>query len=345
MCRASEEQRATASLLGTGSYGNQGYGGGYGSQKKTTTAIKSATSKEKLALASAQIQVKKLQGELAATKRDTLAASLKIKELEQKVKAAKEAAAVAKPTSMRGCPVTKIPGAPNPARVDTKQADFPARAVLQLAGPHVVVTGYGQESITCTLRGVVTFQASGGHAEAQLDPNYRDPRFKSPLCHPMATMLFFAGVVDDDTGPIRRHVALQIEPHGRIRVIGKEARDIKVRLDGVTFSPFMRFNKPNPSCAAYCFPTVKPGKSGAKMSASGCVKYCTPPEMQLVAGKLQPVPCRCDMMKRLECFKREGSSKLVCGQFKQLIRAHTLAKGTVDMKVCGEVCARQLTAL
>ena len=158
-------------------------------------------------------------------------------------------------------------------------------------------------------------------------------------------MVFFAGVVSDDSSPIRRHVALQLEPHGRLRIWGPERKDLRVRLDGITYYPFMRFNKPNPSCAPYCFPALAAGAMGSKMKSSGCVKYCTPPESKLVNGKLVPINCQCDMVKRLSCFHREGSKTLTCGQFKQLVRTHTLDKGTVNPKVCGEVCGRQLSAL
>jgi len=243
-----------------------------------------------------------------------------------------------------GCDVVRFGSkAPNPERVDVNQVEFPTRAVIPHA--NVVISGNSLESQTCTLRGVVTFQSIKGQAEAQLDPNLRNPYDKTNLCFPLAAMVFFAGVVSGDSSPIHRHVAVQLEPHGRLRILEPELRDLRVRLDGITYYPFMRFNKPNPTCAPYCFPMMAAGVTGSKMKSAGCVKYCTPPELRLVNGALVPINCQCDMVKRLSCFQREGSKTLKCGQFKQLVRTHTLDKGTVDAKVCGEVCGRQLSAL
>jgi len=198
---------------------------------------------------------------------------------------------------VRGCEVVKML-TPNKERVDVKQADFPTNAVVN-ATSNLIITGNSLESRTCSLRGVVTFQSMDRSAQAQLDPNIRDPSIKTPLCFPLAAQIFFAGVVATKTGPIVRHVAVQIEPHGRLRVIGEEAKDIHVRLDGITYYPFMPFNKPNPDCAPYCFPRAKANLAQGNtthMGVSGCVKYCAPAESEVVDGKLKPIDCQCDMV-------------------------------------------------
>jgi hypothetical protein len=248
-------------------------------------------------------------------------------------------------TLVRGCEVVKML-TPNKERVDVKQAEFPTNAVVN-ATSNLIITGNSLESRTCSLRGVVTFQSMDRSAQAQLDPNIRDPSIKTPLCFPLAAQIFFAGVVETKTGPIVRHVAVQIEPHGRLRVIGEEAKDIHVRLDGITYYPFMPFNKPNPDCAPYCFPRAKANLEQGNtthMGVSGCVKYCAPAESEVVDGKLKPVDCQCDMVKRIACFNREGSSELTCGQYKKLLRVHTVSQNGIP-DACGQVCARQLASL
>lgn len=79
-----------------------------------------------------------------------------------------------------------------------------------------------------------------------------------------------------------------------------------------------------------------------------CPQYCTPPAYKRnAAGELQPLECQCDMMKRLECWKHEGSTSLRCGQFKQLLRMYKISSpndevGDAD---CGKTCGEQLSGL
>jgi hypothetical protein len=160
-------------------------------------------------------------------------------------------------------------------------------------------------------------------------------------------MTFFAGIVSDESSPIQSNVIVQVEPHGRIRIVGQSiTTDVNVTLDGITYPPFMQFNEPPPQCAPYCFP---PGEDGGKMTSSGCIKYCTPPAYDRRAdGGLKPKDCQCDMLKRLECWKHENSTMLRCGQYKQLLRMYKWIGSiavTVGEKVCGKVCAEQLAGL
>jgi len=231
-------------------------------------------------------------------------------------------------------------------KVDYKQPGFPANSVLNAS--NMVVSGNTIRSRMCTLKGVVKFTAIDESAQAQIDPNLRDPSSMTPLCFPIATMRFFAGIVADDkaTSPIESNVIVQVEPHGRIRIIGQKIKaDKYVRIDGITYPPFMQFNEPPPQCAPYCFPL---GKAGGEMTSTGCIKYCTPPAYkQNAAGELKPLECQCDMLKRLECWKHEGSTGLRCGQFKQLLRMYNIANpndevGDAD---CGKTCAEQLAGL
>merc|ERR1712146_277137 len=176
------------------------------------------------------------------------------------------------------------------------------------------------------------------------DPDLRDPDTKTPLCFPLAAMIFFAGVVDNENSAIARSVAVQIEPHGRLRVVGgstgvsSKGQKVKIRLDGITYHPFLEFNAVPRTCAPYCFPPSKNGKK--EMGSSGCTKYCTPAEYTRKSGnKLALNNCRCDMVKRLDCWIREGSPQLVCGQFKQLLKMHLLTeKRPATKSQCGEVC-------
>ena len=61
---------------------------------------------------------------------------------------------------------------------------------------------------------------------------------------------------------IARTVALQIEPHGRIVIIGNEPRDVSVRLDNIMYHPLMHFQFVPQSCAPYCFPAGREGSNG-----------------------------------------------------------------------------------
>ena len=233
------------------------------------------------------------------------------------------------------------------------QADMPTNASIVTTPTNLIITGKHLNNRTCSLRGVVTFQSMRKSAQAQLDPNLRDPS-TTPLCFPMATQIFIAGVVKDNNSTIiTRHVAVQIEPHGRLRVVGEEPQDINVRLDGISYAPWMPFNTPPSDCVGYCFPKVSTDKAGRTMGVSGCTKYCTPNQYETVAGDTgtgrilsKQVDCRCDVMKRIECFKREGETMLTCGQYKELVRMHSLDSGKdVGFDVCGEICARQLSLM
>jgi hypothetical protein len=213
----------------------------------------------------------------------------------------------------------------------------------------MVVTGNSLHTRVCAFRGVVQFSGMGNDVIAQIDPNLRDPDLK-PLCFPIASLVFVAGVVADENSPISKAVAVQIEPHGTMRIVGggvAKKQNVKVRLDGITFTPFMTFNtQPNSGCSPNCFPQSTSGVA-KEMGISGCLKYCTPPEYGLKKdGSIGPIDCQCDMVKRIECFARKGlpaSSNLKCGQFKQLIATRTLSGASPDK--CGEVCGRQLALL
>merc|ERR1711977_290366 len=93
---------------------------------------------------------------------------------------------------------------------------------------NLAVMGQDMDSRTCVLRGVVKFTSDGGTATAWLDPNYRDPATEMPLCFPVSgTMQFFASIVNPkDTSEIERTVGLQIEPHGRLVVLGDQPSDV-----------------------------------------------------------------------------------------------------------------------
>merc|ERR1712023_596489 len=181
----------------------------------------------------------------------------------------------------------------------------------------------------------------GGVAIAQLDPNLREPSQRkgspgSPLCFPLSTMVFLAGVVKNHTAPISRSIALQIEPHGRLRVIGEELKDVNIRLDGITYHLQSQGITSPKTCVPHCFPQ----DSGAhNMGTSGCVKACTPPLVRDQGGIISIEDCQCDMIKRLDCWKLEGAP-LRCGQFKQLLRMHSLKSGqNVRDRSCNEICA------
>ena len=116
-------------------------------------------------------------------------------------------------------------------QVDVTQAGFPNSSIPS-PEHHLLAMGTSLQTRTCALQGVVRFTSIGGEAVAQLDPNYRDPTTGQPLCFPLSAMVFFAGVVSGEgvDEPISRSVALQIEPHGRMRVLGPvEPTDIDVR--------------------------------------------------------------------------------------------------------------------
>ena len=133
-------------------------------------------------------------------------------------------------------------------RINMTQADMPTNASIVTTPTNLIITGKHLNNRTCSLRGVVTFQSMNESAQAQLDPNLRDLSM-TPYCFPMAAQIFIAGVVKDNNSTnITRHVAVQIEPHGRLRVVGEEPQDINVRLDGISYAPWMPFSTPPSDC-------------------------------------------------------------------------------------------------
>jgi len=235
--------------------------------------------------------------------------------------------------------------------VDTDRVHGDRQFPTILGDNNVVILGGTLQSRTCALRGVVRFTSIEGQAVAQLDPNLRDTTgLWTPVCFPIASMIFFAGLVDSDAdSAFERSIAVQVEPHGRLRVIGglttAEAENgVLVRLDGVAFHPFMPFNTV-PSCEPYCFgiPDMVEGKRA--MGNSGCVKYCAPTQYNMTMRPPALVNCQCDMVKRLECwFHRDDAKRLRCGQFKQLLATRPLDKlrPTPD---CEIICSQQLSSL
>ena len=123
-------------------------------------------------------------------------------------------------------------------QVNTSQPGFAPKSVLKPG--NMVAMGADGATRTCVLRGVVKFTSVDSTAIAFLDPNYRDPTTRMPFCFPMATMIFLASVTDSKYfGRIVRTLALRIEPHGRMVIIGKEPRDVSVRLDNIMYHPLM----------------------------------------------------------------------------------------------------------
>jgi len=220
---------------------------------------------------------------------------------------------------------------------------------------NIVVMGNDISTRTCALRGVANFTRVNGDWVAQIDPNTRDPKVKSPLCFPLNSMIFSAGVVDREGGPIIKAAAIQIEPHGSIRVItqvGPSNGVLHLQLDGIAYHPLMMAPKPPaPNCAPYCFP-AKP-LSNSKMSpGTSCVKYCTPEQLNATVSPRVPLACKCDMLKRIDCWEHDTGnsdtrSGIRCGQYKQLLatrHADMNANETWIQQTCAAICARQLSA-
>merc|ERR1712195_312641 len=192
-------------------------------------------------------------------------------------------------------------------QVNTSQPGFVPKSVLKPT--NMVIMGADVATRTCVLRGVVKFTPIDSTAIAFLDPNYRDPTTRMPFCFPMATMIFLASVADSN-----KTLALQIEPHGRMVIIGKEPRDVSVRLDNIMYHPLMEFNFSPKSCAPYCFPAGRVGNNGMPMA--GCTKYCTPAQyVRQKNGNLKLSNCKCTMMKRLDCYKHVSKDpKILSGE-------------------------------
>jgi chemotaxis protein histidine kinase CheA len=214
---------------------------------------------------------------------------------------------------------------------------------------NLLIMGDTLQSRTCMLRGVAEFEKINGDWVAQIDPNVRDPKVKAPLCFVLNTMVFPAGVVTSTEGQITQLIAIQLEPQGTIRVttkLNKEPANLRLhlRLDGNLYHPFMPALKPpTTNCAPYCFPAKMLARD--KMSpGTSCVKYCTP--QQLDPDTRKPLDCKCDMLKRIDCWKHKGSLSIRCGQYKQLLgqRYLNMTNQTMIEMQCAAICARQLSS-
>jgi hypothetical protein len=214
---------------------------------------------------------------------------------------------------------------------------------------NLLIMGDTLQSRTCMLRGVAEFEKINGDWVAQIDPNVRDPKVKAPLCFVLNTMIFPAGVVTSTEGQITQLIAIQLEPQGTIRVttkLNKEPANLRLhlRLDGNLYHPFMPALKPpTTNCAPYCFPAKMLARD--KMSpGTSCVKYCTP--QQLDPDTRKPLDCKCDMLKRIDCWKHKGSLSIRCGQYKQLLgqRYLNMTNQTMIEMQCAAICARQLSS-
>jgi len=250
-------------------------------------------------------------------------------------------------TAEVSCKVTGLP-------VNTTQQPgegFPIQGIVGLSS--MLVMGDDIQGRTCVLHGVARFGSIDGSAPiAQLDPNLKDQRNGASiaLCAPLSTQLFFGGLVTDSSAPITQSVALQIEPHGRMRIIAglspneMKSESLDIRLDGITYQTYLPFNQPH-ACVTYCFPLVA---TIEQLESAGCTKTCTPSQYERKAdGSVAQLNCRCDMVKRLDCWKHDKENAVRCGQFKQLMRSyvqdpklppHNAAK-------CSAACARQLAGL
>jgi len=251
---------------------------------------------------------------------------------------------------MKGCQLLRN-------KVDIHQQGFPTNSVIDRS--NMVIMGNTLQTRVCALHGVIEFTAMENGVLAQLDPNLRDPKLKTPLCFPIAAMMFFASAIPDHSDhswPMSKIVAIQIEPQGTMRIIGgdpeviavQQNKKVRVRLDGITYAPFMPFNEPYERGGQGCTPSCFPPNSittGATMGISGCIKYCNPGRSKKAREPRYPNidegDCQFDVVKRLECSMREGNPDLQCGQFKQLVRTWTYSKESPTK--CAETCARQLS--
>merc|ERR1711966_450337 len=111
-------------------------------------------------------------------------------------------------------------------------------------------------------------------------------------------MLFFGGIVENESSSITQNVAIQLEPHGRLIVVGYEtSHQVKIRLDGILYRPVMQLNRSPMACAPYCFSAMK-DKSDEGLGTAGCVKYCTPVQyMRQADGSMALSSCLCDILK------------------------------------------------
>jgi len=258
---------------------------------------------------------------------------------------------IAKQSSgMKGCTVTK-----HRVLID------PAVTGPVLQSENLIVMGsHSIASRTCALRGVAKFKKVNGDWSAQIDPNLRDPQVNAPLCFPLNTIIFLASMVHSQEGPIVHAVAIQIEPHGAIRMITDVTapeEEVLVRLDGIVYHPSMAAPKPPaPECVPYCFPETAL-KSDEMSPGTSCVKYCTPEQLDPSTFPRMPLPCQCDMLKRIDCWNHNAtdngeSSGIRCGQYKQLLAkrhkevpdGNAMQREEWIQQKCAAICARQLSA-
>lgn len=318
---------------------------------KVATMKADATKKAEKAKKKTEIMHEKATAKAAKAKEEktkaakTQAAAQKMKAAEKMMTVAKEAKATAKAKAKAKVakPQPLFVQKPRSRFINCKlvkhavndtQTGFSKTSVVK--SHQMIIMGSRPQTRTCALNGIVRFTSQNSVAVAYLDPNYRDPTNNMPFCFPMSTMIFFGGVVASTAdSPIVRTIALQIEPHGRLVVIGKETRDIYVRLDGISYHPLMKFNKSPTTCAPYCFPTAAYG--AGDMGMSGCVKYCTPTQyVRQDDTSLKPSKCKCDMLKRIDCFLHNGIKNIRCGQFKMLMGLTNAG--------CKKICAGQLSS-
>jgi len=245
-------------------------------------------------------------------------------------------------SNMKGCSLVQN-------KVNTT-AGLPHESIIGMQ--HRIIMGTTLPQRTCVLRGVISFTVIDDSAVAQLDPNLRDPVTGNPLCFPLSVMTFFAGVVDSKSSPIMRSVAVQIDMNGLLKVVAGSisamgatpGAKVLVRLDGISYHPFMPYNAVPNTCAPYCFTPPTHGANSAQ--SSGCIKSCTPAQYVHKSGtEVELNNCRCDMLKWLSCYTYEGNPNLQCSQYKQLLKMHLLVPKRAASKVeCGKMCAEQLSS-
>lgn len=272
--------------------------------------------------------------------------ALELREENSDLLAAVEKNASAKAEGSSASPVDAQRLIAGPSAETVNQA-FARSSIITHA--HQAVLGDDITARFCALHGVATFTSlpatkadSRREVVAHLDPNFRDAETGIPYCFPMQTRVFFAGVVKSESSSIERLVAIRLEPHGRLVVLGNEPKDIKIRLDNIAYQPLMKANTAPGSCAPYCFPTGLLDQT--ELGVAGCVKYCEPPQdVQLPDYSRKPSPCKCAIIKRLSCFLHEGSDLTTCGQFKMLMNTRSTDRN-INPAACEQICAGQVSA-
>ena len=74
-------------------------------------------------------------------------------------------------------------------------------------------------------------------------------------------------------------------------------------------------------------------------SATWCLPRTTAPVGPLSDLFVHPM-WRSWQVKRITCFNREGSSELTCGQYKKLLRVHTVSQNGIP-EACGQVMKKK----